>query len=502
MQRLSWEAVSPLYEALGIEFTEPQLAATKAQDRFPVLGGGERGGKSFATAAILLPHVVLLPRIRKDRFFNEEGKLVFNAKVDKPRNPDFLFFGPTYAEPRIEFQYLQNWLEDLDLLLTDGVNRPSKPQDGPWRMVTKHGVVIATWSMEDPRSIRSVDLEGGAICEAGRCPWDGIERVQGRVSAKKGFVIYSGTMENSQQWYQDWMLMGQRQNHLGIVSYSLPTWSNRHEFPGGRNDPEILRLEKFYTEDIFAMRVAAEPRPPRHRVLKEVTSAHVKRRRIPEHADIEVWIDPGYASAYAVLWAAVWDEFRAEKDEKTGQVQNVLLGKRFHIFDEFYEQGRTTDDVISLCKRHRRWGAVRHGVIDVAAKGHRDAGESALEKWKKQTRLIWNFKYWREDPLIERIRTSAKADQFTIDPKCVGLIAECGLGEPVFPEMTPWKYLTDRDGRILSEKPLDKWNHSAKALGYGLLHHLGQVETKTRPTSVSRLQRNTPVRSLFAPARK
>lgn len=493
MDRLPYKVCEPLYQALGLKFNSSQVMPLKNQDRFPVLGGGERGGKSWTAVAQLLPHVVLLPAMKYDTFYFPDGSLRFDPKIDKPRSPHFVLFGPNYAEPRVEFTYLENWLRELDMLPAERIH-VSKPTEGPWRMVTKEGVVISTWSMEDPTSIRAIDLEGALICEAGKCPYSGVERVQGRVSAKRGFIIYSGTMEEAQRWYQEWMLIGQRPNNLGIVSYSLPTYTNLHEFPGGRNDPEIKRLEAIYPEDIFAMRILAEPRPPRDRVLKEVTNEHIHPLDYPDDASIEVWIDPGYASAYAVLWVAWWHVKVCESD--CAPDCNLHRRQQFHFFDEFYEQGLTTMDIINKCRVHPNWPRVKYGVIDIAAQGHRDAGESALEIWKRRTSVFWNMRYYREEPLIERIRTSAKMMQFSIDPKCVGFIAECGLGEPVFPEMHPWKYPTDRDARIISEKPIDRWNHTAKAVGYGLMHHLGSSESVRKPTTVNRLRQNTPARTI------
>lgn len=454
-----------------------------AQDRFPCISGGERAGKSWEVSAIATPHIIALPYIRRDEFFHvdcikrrcvcggkREGSLRFDEKTSKPRNAHVMLFGPTYSEPRIEFQYIENWLSELGKL-TKAV---SKPQDGAWRMVTTDGVVIQTFSMEDPRSIRAVDLEFALVCEAGRCPYDGIERVQGRVSAKKGFILYSGTMEDAQQWWIDWMLMGRRDNHLGVKSYSIPTWTNRVEFPGGRNDSEILRLEKFYPEDIFLMRVAAEARPSRFRVLKEFTSDLVKEVDVPEDANWEIWVDYGYATAYALLFVAWWNN---EDGEKV-----------FHFADELYEQGKTTRDIHMICEANPIWPLVSMGVIDVAGRGHRDANESAIEIWEQLTSFKWEHRYWNESVQIERLRSSAKQNHFTISPNCRGLLAEAGLGEPVFPEMHVWKYATDRDGRILGEKPLDKWNHSSKAMAYGMLHHLGQVSYNRRSRTVNRLK--------------
>lgn len=836
MDRLPYEVGEPYLKALGIEPHPEQLKILSQRDRFPVIGGGERGGKTFTTALIMLPHILMLPYVRKERFFDEQGRIKFDPKTHAPRNPDFVLFGPNYVEPRQEFQLLEDWLRKLGKL-PPGRTHLSKPQDGPWRMVTTDGVVIQTWSMEDPESVRALDLEGAACCEAGKMPFTGAERVRGRVSAKRGFIVYSGcltgdsliqtdrgllsleelygeqeptkvrnrdgqlvsvsqfhlngkfptkrvtlshglsiegthhhkvqvranaragrawkrldelvpgdkvyvaaatsqwgdnhmapddaylaglylgdgsaevgkrggarititcgndeaetqaflktrgftrsqgvhwrstahayipqaagidlhwkagtkriprfircadrdtqrnflaglfdadgcakvtgqvtlasvsremlvevqnmllnfgifggisekrqlgrfpqgnstrayvgytlsisagkdfqeqigfrlkrkaeralagrkqrfparqgakatygpmvfatvksiadgealtydlsvpdgrsytangivthnTMEHSQQWYRDWMLMGKRENRFHIVSYSLPTFTNLHEFPGGRDDPEIKLLEETYTDDVFAMRVLAEPRPQRDRVLKEVSIEHIKSMRIPSDAQIEVWVDPGYASAYAVLFVAIWEEFEKRKRKGDADEEAKPLGKRFYVFDELYEQGCTTDDIISLVTRFKFWPRIRNGVIDIASKAHHGS-ESALEKWQNRTNLSFNMRYWSEDALIERIRSSAKSGQITIDPKCRGLIAECALGDPVFPEMHPWKYHTDREARVTSEKPIDKWNHSAKALGYGLLHHLGQVERVGRGTgSYNRLTGN------------
>ena len=82
------------------------------------------------------------------------------------------------------------------------------------------------------------------------------------------------------------------------------------------------------------------------------------------------------------------------------------------------------------------------------------------------------------------------------------MIAELGLGEEVFPEMHPWRYPTDKGGIILNEKPVDKWNHSCKALGYLLLRRLGPVEraSKSKPFNRinERLSNERPRFSIFS----
>lgn len=518
MKRLPYSIAKIYYDALGLRFEKfwdeqynqwsgnpEQYKVVSGDDRFPLIVGGERGGKSFATAAILLPHVELLPDIRPDRFYypmdhpdpEKRGKLTYDPKSRKPLVPDFVLFGPSYAEPRIEFTMLEGWLRELD-----NISYLSKPQEGPWRLVTKAGVVVATWSTDDPGTIRGLDLEGAAACEAGNMEWDAIERIQGRIGAKRGFCVYSGTMENAKRWYIKWALEGERTNRFGVVTYSLPSWGNLHQFPGGRQDPEILRWEAFYTEDVFQTRVAAKPMPPRDRVIREINEVDIRKVKLPRKEDgsldchIEIAIDPGYLpSAYAVLWVASWSTDK---------------GKMWYVFDELYQQQIGNEAVIEWIKGHKfyKYLGTDDLTIDVSAKRHADGNEPAIEKFRKLTKLRSPYThYWHEAALIDRIRTTAKAGLIAIHPNCRGFIAELGLGEEVYPDMHPWKFPTAKDGIILNEKPIDKWNHSAKAFGYLLLRHLGLVERlggppkgwnrlrDRRPTSTK------PKRNIFAKKR-
>lgn len=460
MERLPYEVCAPIYESLNIDFSEneAQNQVVMGDERFPVVIGGERGGKSWATAAIFLCHILVLPYLNPDKF---------KTRSPKWHSPDFVIFGPNYREPKVEFEYIEDWLRQLGELKGE----PSKPMNAQWRMTTKDNVVITTWSTENPRSIRAINLEGALVVEAGAMEYDAIERIQGRVSSTKGFILYNGTMENANPWYVKWALEGKRENRYKIKTFSLPSWTNKKVYPGGRYDEEILRMEEFYTYETFMTRVAAEPQPPRDRVLREFTEDHIKELKIPTgqygvpECKIEIWIDPGYLpSAYSCLWVAIWE------DE---------LGKFFYIFDELYEQELENPDIIEKLMQNKYWKYVeRDGiVIDVSAKRHADGNEPAIEVYRRLAGKNLRSKYWHENALMERIRVSAKQNRIIIDPKCLGLIAECGLGDyPKFPEMHPWKYPSDKDGNITNDKPLDKWNHACKALGYGLLDHLGIVE--------------------------
>lgn len=496
MDRLPTKILRAYEKKLGLNFAaynEYQDEILNHEDRFPLIIGGERGGKSFITAFVMFCHMDALPEIKKSVFYHvdctpencqckgkKNGHLRFDYtdRMDRPMSPHFVLFGPNYAEPRIEFTFIEEWCRQTGILA-----RVTKPSEGRWQLITKAGVVLQTWSTEIPGSIRAIDLEGAAAVEAGWMVWDAIERIQGRIGAKRGFCIYSGTMENAKRWYVNWGIEGLRPNRFRIVTYKIPSWGNKKEFPEGRQDPEILRWEEFYEPDVFSVRVAAEPVPPRDRVIREAKEWHIKEIKLPMNddgsyaCDFHLAIDPGYLpSAYAALLVASWPK----EDGET----------HWHIFDELYEQEMGNLEVIEVLKRNKYWSMLGSSdlTIDRVAKRHIDGNEPAIDIFKKLTHFKSPYmKYWREPALIERLRMSFSADNVTIDPKCVGLIAELGLGEEVFPDMHPWKYPSTRDGTITSEKPVDAWNHSCKALGYLLLRYLGIAKSTEKRESSNRV---------------
>ena len=136
-------------------------------------------------------------------------------------------FAPRYKEAQAEFEMLEEDLRELGKLCEPQL---SKPENAPWRLITTDGVVVRTWSLENPESVRSVNLELAMVVEAGGCPCAGIERIRGRVAARRGPIIYNGTIEHAQTWWRDWQAIGQRPNTKHIKTFIIPSWANRIEF--------------------------------------------------------------------------------------------------------------------------------------------------------------------------------------------------------------------------------------------------------------------------------
>jgi len=268
-----------------------------------------------------------------------------------------------------------------------------------------------------------------------------------------GLIVHN-TFEHGLSWYSSRWMNWQTDNVEEGRSFSLPTWSNLAVFPGGENDPEILALKGTFPEDEFNERYGAIPAKPSTIVFKEFDPVlHVTNdaEYVPGER-VQLWIDPGYAHAYAVL-----------------AVQ--IRGENVYQIDEVYETGLTAKEMIAEAKSRRWWKDVQSPcVMDVAGRAH-PGTESQQEIWLKTTGLwmitqrvgivdgILRHRTFLKDPTTGQPRLFHH-------PRCKGTIAEYS------------KYRRRKEGADANatELPLDKENDACKALAYGLVANFGYVE--------------------------
>lgn len=266
----------------------------------------------------------------------------------------------------------------------------------------------------------------------------------------------AGTFEfaNYVDWFEELFTRWQGPNNEQARSFSLPTWVNTKIFPGGRKDPEIIRLEGQTPPDKFLERYGGVPCPPTGLVIKEFSNViHVGNYWWDSDIDVELAVDPGYAGAYAVLAIQKW-------------------GEQIVIIDEVYLQGYVTAEIIDICKQKVWWNKVSGGAIDIAARQHQ-AMDAPVEIWLKKAKIhLRSTKVSIEDG-IDQLRTYFKVNPITLKPKvlvnsvCKGFISECGGGKSPYEGGGPWM----RDSNTL--KPIDKNNHACKAMVYYLVNKFG-----------------------------
>ncbi len=456
MKRLDMAAKAPIFELMGYEPHDIQSLVHADLSDTVLVAGGWRAGKSVTLAAEITPHLL----------------------IPSPVEYLVVLIGPTYEEPRAEFEYIVHFLTTmLPKHQFDPKIDANMPHDGQCRLRIRgrEGVNFArleTRTAAEVERIRSFNAELVGICEAGGISEEGFFNIMGRVLSTGGAVIGTGTLERSMKWYHDAIKEGLTPNpdaEHQIHAYSQPSWSNTTMFPGGREDPKIKRLEELLPADYFGIRIAALPIRLTGVCIREAS----RERNVTEDAEyipgipVELAIDPGYSGAYAVL------------------ALQQLEG-RIHVIDEVYLQFQTTDQVIAVCREQIWWKDIdpgNPGVIDRAAKQHQ-AMDSVLERWYEFTEEKEGG-FWLDltegiiqvEDEIEQLNLHAKLGTVLVHPRCVGLLAEWDLGHA--PEtiqgFDAWQYVSDKEGRITSEKRTKGANHASTALAYWLVHRFGYV---------------------------
>lgn len=429
------DAQSQIYNLVGYVPTESQFDIHKDDTRNKLIAGGERAGKSKVNSKELLYHWYTTPPP-----VDAKGK----------KNSLYWLLGNDYEACRGEWEHIVEDFQRLEILACP----PTKNID-PGEIKLQDGTSIITKSARYPEKIATVAPDGILICEAAQVDYDVFMRAKTRLAEKRGWLCMAGTFEQEDYvgWYRELFELGQSFNNLELKSFSLPTWTNNFVFPGGRDDPEILKQEAGMTKERFMERFGGVPCPKTGRVVTEFANAiHVKPCEFNKDLPVEIAVDPGYAGAYAVLVIQDYKDYIA-------------------LIDEVYLQGYVTKDIITICKKRDWWDAVSGGAIDIAGKQHQ-AMAAPVEVWLSEGVSLRSRKVNIEDG-IDLIRTHLKQHPVTgkpgvlIDPKCRGFISECGGGKPPVDGGGIWM----RDKNTL--RPIERNNHACKALIYYLANKFG-----------------------------
>ena len=421
-----------LYDKVGFAPTDEQVAILESPYRFNLVAGGEQAGKSMVASKYLL-----------GRFMEtEEPGLYWLVAAD-------------YERTRAEFEYL---VQDFATL---GILKQASKRVDPGYIVLADGTRIETKSAKDPRTLAMRAPNGILGCEASQLDMETFFRLRGRCAPKRGWMFLAGTFEGSLGWYPQMYTAWAAGADPEAKAYSLPSWTNKYLYPGGREDPEIQRLKEVASDDFYMERIEGKPSPPKGLVFTEFRpDAHVVDVEYVPDVPVHLWMDPGYAGGYAV---------------EVIQVQ----GEQIQVIDEIYEVGLVTDEIIDIAKSRPWWPDVKFGVIDIAGNQHQ-AMAAPAEVWLEQAGLYLSSQKVKINEGTERLKGWLKIDPRThaprivFSPKCIGIMSEFGMAPNPFDGQTrAYRWKTDREGNIVGDTPEDKYNHGIKAIIYGLIDRFG-----------------------------
>jgi len=434
----SFEDKLRVFDRIGYDPHEGQIPVHKCNERNRLVAGGERAGKSLCGAAELASDILFAP----------PGAL-------------YWLVAQTYELTRPEFTYVVEWLKRFHEAYIQTI---SWPRQGPCTLITKTGVTLETKTAEDPVKLAAKAPDGILMCEAAQMTEETYLRLVGRVAEKRGWLLLIGTFEGSFGWYVDLWKRWQGDNFEGGVSFSIPSWANTKIYPGGREDPEIIKLEKMYTHAMFMERCGAVPCPPATVVFPEFDYAtHVSFDvKFNEKEDVVLAIDPGYrGDAGGSYYACLAMQF---------------YGNDVEVIDELYLQKMVHEEVIYACKLKPWWKKVDKIVIcHFGGRQHAQAGKAPIEVWSALTSIpvvsrpvmikdgIYVLHTFLKNPADGRPRVK-------FNPACKGIFKEFGL----------YQYPKDKEGKPVSDKPIDRYCDSIKALIYALVDHYGIIKRKRR----------------------
>ena len=422
-----------LYEKIGFSPTKLQKDILSSRKRFVLVAGGEQAGKSMVASKYLVARL----------FENDEPGLFWLVAAD-------------YERTRAEFEYL---VEDFGSM---GLLKEASKRVDPGRIILADGTRIETKSAKDPRTLAMRAPNGIIGCEASQLDLETFHRLRGRCAPKRGWLFLSGTFEGSLGWYPQMVQSWQSSSSSDEVSFSLPSYSNEHLYPGGREDPEILALEKVSSDDFFLERIEGIPSPPQGMVFTEIRpDIHIQNVEYEPDIPVHIWIDPGYAEAYACEIVQV-------------------VNDQIRVIDEIYERDLITDEIIEIAQSKIWWKDARFGVIDVAGYQHQ-AMAAPAEVWMEKTGIYFDSQKIRINDGTERLKAFLKTDpveqrepRIVFNPKCEGILSEFGIKPNPFDGQTrAYRWKMDRDGTIVGETPEDRYNHGVKAVIYGLINRYG-----------------------------
>ena len=423
------------------------------------------------------------------------------AKRRGQHNLIWTVVGPDYDQAQAEMEHLDWMLEKAGLAHTFRT-----PENASWRITfPDNDFLIWTRTSSQVNKLAGKAYRGAVVAEGAQHPEGLFQQLRGRIAENRGWIALNGTFEYEEGPHFGMLADEWETNNGPGAAYFCPSWENLAVFPGGRNDPEILRNERDMAPEEFMERYGGRPRQSSHLVMKYADRRHHVRSRFPDPSDFErntsfdrdapvvLWIDPGRAHATAV--AAVQFDM------------NMCW-----IIDAVYRWGRTVPMIIEECAR-KPWAQNVHQLIfDPSSRQKRtEHADSVKDQWSKMwpdrvggyPQIIlptvplsegydvhhrallnsWpqdeaNARFNRDQAIRPELITNPFGPRLYIDPKAAPILFGGTVdGKPYAGEYKNHKNRVDRGGTIVKNEPVDTHNDMIKAINYGLFYRFSVRET-------------------------
>lgn len=274
--------------------------------------------------------------------------------------------GPDYD---LAFRCWTMIIAHLDRLAALGVVKYRTRQNtkSSMRVELDNGSVCEGQTVEDADGLQGVGLDFVIVDEIAQIQsFVFTEMLAPAFTQKNGWAFLIGTPRGD-----DWASRMARHDHVQAqregrepdwAEFVYETWHNTVEFPGGRGDPKIMKMERLMPYEEFMEQVCARPQRSKYVTYKEF-DAQVHVRRVPFKPGVPVHLSIDPSSGVNPYGVAVFQDY----------------GDSVNMIDEYYKTSVLAEDVVSELAERTWWSHVKSAIVD-------DAWPQEVKMWQ---RLVW-----------------------------------------------------------------------------------------------------------------
>lgn len=321
----------------------------------------------------------------------------------------------------------------------------------PW------GAKVEVRSSDHPETLVGEGLDWVILSEAAKHSKETWEKyLRPALSDKQGTADFPTTPEGQNWLYRLWQL-GQDPAYPDWASWQFPSWENHIVFPGGRNDPEILSVERETTHEWFLQEYGAQFTAFVGKIFSEWEEAkNVKHIEFDPNLPNYIGFDFGFSNPFAAI------EFQiTPRDE-------------IRVWREHYESGKTLDEHIRVMKS-REQPPGYHLDCGFGDSADPEAALYLTQKFVPTYALPDAKKNWRQGVdrikvFLKELETGLELDEFGTPELAPRFFVDHACKNTIY-EFNNYRAAPEpRTGADPQDKPFKRDDHAIDAIRYALVH--------------------------------
>ena len=391
------------------------------------------------------------------------GKTAMVARDIEPTlmtpNKRIWICAPTYELGEKEFRVIwQDMIVKLQLGKEKKIKKAFNKRSGDMYIEFPWGTRIEVRSAERPETLVGEGLDHVIMSEAAKHTKETWDRyVRPALADRRGTADF-GTTPESFNWLYDLWLLGRNPLFEEYQSWRMPAWENPVVYPGGRNDPEILLLERTMPYEWFQQEIAADFSTFVGKIFNEWDDTiHVQPCTYNHNWKNYIAFDWGFVNPMAAV------EFQVDPMDRI-HVWRLHYKSHMRLEDFLYELRQRPQPQgykIDLCFGD---AADPEAVATVCAKFRPCiADPRSKENWREGIDLVKSFLKTHSTTTIDEYGTPDDKPWLLVDPGCTDMIRE----------FNNYRTATATSGKVQRNPREDAQkfdDHALDALRYGLMH--------------------------------